>query len=243
MNKFFILSIILYFPIYSLWVVNDKDKFSGAYFGLIENNPIGIIISLENDVVIGTIFLENSERLSFLGVLNSENIIEPNLFLPSIKLELELSLYDKQIELKIADLKDERSFVLKKVSKNLAYTFTKELKNNTYLDDRLFGTWKMIASLKNDIEYPSKEAKGNYKNVYRRDGRYISDQRTKTEIKKLGINTPDIPFRWYCNGNILIIEVAQGHPLSGTSRETFYEIKNDTLIQKIDEFKFIFIKD
>jgi hypothetical protein len=125
----------------------------------------------------------------------------------------------------------------------LAYNFSKEFGNNVLLDQELIGTWKMIASFKNEKEFASKEAKGNYKSTYLKDGRFLSDIRTEIEKKKLGLDGINVAFKWHTVGNSLIIEPYGNPALSGFSHQTDYEIRNDTLIQRIREFKYVYIKD
>lgn len=62
------------------WGMDNKDKFSGAYFGEIEKDQVGIIISANNGIIIGTLFF-GSEKYSFLGTLNRSKIIEPNVII------------------------------------------------------------------------------------------------------------------------------------------------------------------
>jgi hypothetical protein len=123
----------------------------------------------------------------------------------------------------------------------LAYDFSKEFGESILLDPMLVGTWEQVASFKNEVEYLSKESKGNYKSTYLKDGRFLGDIRTQSEKKKLGLNI-DISFKWYTKGNSLIIEPYGNPAVPSISYQTDYEIRNDTLITRINEFKYIFIK-
>jgi hypothetical protein len=78
------------------WGMDNKDKFSGAYFGEIEKDQVGIIISANNGIIIGTLFF-GSEKYSFLGTLNRSKIIEPNVIIDSKDLELELKFENDEI--------------------------------------------------------------------------------------------------------------------------------------------------
>jgi hypothetical protein len=221
----------------------DKDKFSGAYYGVLESNAMGFVISVEAKVIIGTVYLEKSEKLSFLGILNSKNLIEPTIFLESQSLELQLKFGNGELVINQVNSNEKSPYFFKKVSNNLAYNFSKEFGNNVLLDQELIGTWKMIASFKNGIEYPSKEAKGNYKSTYLKDGRYLGDIRTEIEKRKLGLDGINVSFKWHTVGNSLIIEPSGNPALSGFSHQTDYEIRKDTLIERIREFKYVYIKD
>ncbi|WP_373521515.1 hypothetical protein [Aquiflexum sp.] len=234
-----LINIFVFYNILFGFTPNDE---SGVYFGNFLNKKICIILKVESNLVFGSYSFNGIDKTPFFGFIE-DGIIQfqdhEGLIIEETPTSIELN--GKYMVL--TSILGEKQYQLKKISKKLDLDLFALFKNTNDKDWNLVGTWKTVEAYKKNVKFNSKEVKQGYKRTYLEDGRVVSDIRTLSEMKKLGITqfVPDM--NWRTVSNKLILSIETGHPASGSNLIYEYLIVNDTLILEKEDIKYILIRN
>jgi hypothetical protein len=202
------------------------QDYDGVYMGRMLSDNNVLVISSAAGTAVATIYINKVEKITFIGT------IADGALLGSLKHNDKLwSLIGKikndSIIISLSSEKESFSTILKRLSTNTSFKFSKLLNEPPSNDILLIGTWRALYSIKDGIKKPlSSKAKGMTQ-TFKPGG---ACQIRSNELDELYAKSPkSIPVcKWETKGNKLFTTMnGSGNYLT---IESTYLIKGDTLI-------------